>query len=160
MGVFASWHRLKLVSRLRGTWPVGFEMRNFFILKGTLLLLALFECCAHGTVQAGPLKHHRKLCNNNRDCFKKAICSVPESKRGQECPFKDRTGKCFTGVCSKPWVPPCNRKCGNGGPCGLIQLYFHSWKCHGLRRMSQLCFQICGNQDRRAKCQNAGRTRA
>jgi len=85
--------------RLRGTQPVWLEMRNLRTLKGTLLVLALFECCAQGTAQTDPLKHQQKLCNARRDCNKKANCYTPESVRGKECPFKDEAEKCFTGEC-------------------------------------------------------------
>merc|ERR1711962_661228 len=266
---------------------VGLKMRNVLIVKGTLVLLALLECCTHGTAQTDPLKHHQKLCNNNRDCNNKANCYTPESMRGQECPFRDGTGNCFigecvcrgnhdliypackleqqetttqpsetttkkssnlcgnrctgkheicndhgncecrfggswprdcckqqcqqgetcikrkcacrgkrlnngscskchpscrrrtrcneeTGVCSKSW--PCNQKCGNGGTCTLNsrskevcktcgkkrrrKLNFYRGQCYRPRPWNQLCIRNCGNQDRRPKCQSAGRGRA
>jgi len=123
---------------LRGTWPVGLEMRTVLILKGTLLLLALLECSTHGTAQTDPLKHHQKLCNFNRDCMNEVNCFTPKSMRGHECPFKDRTGKCFKGVCRKSW--PCNRKCGNGGTCQ------QDLRCNLFGCSSKVVCKTCGQK--------------
>merc|ERR1712212_89433 len=75
---------------------VRLGMRTAVVLKGTLLLLALLECCVHGTAQADPLKHHQKLCNINRDCIRIATCYTKSLKR---CRYKDEAGKCFLGEC-------------------------------------------------------------
>jgi len=108
------------------------------ILKGTLVLLALLECCTHGIAQTDPLKHHQKLCNFNRDCMNEVNCFTPKSMRGHECPFKDRTGKCFKGVCRKSW--PCNRKCGNGGTCQL------DLRCNLFGCSSKVVCKTCGQK--------------